>query len=286
MPAPKRNNERRNLKRVDVSVANQLAESLRGMQLTRAVSHDQQSVATSCVSFKPTSHSTSRCVTRGVSKRDVQHCLKNGTMQETAKGRVKVYSRGVTVIVSTDKVVITSWRSEPAKVVRLWKRALLRWNKRLRYAFCVWSVFPFIPGSHARWLLNLCPNPCFELREVRIHGRGEVVSVCFRAWVLFCDNQHAIRVSRILKMDPSPPARDTVRVRQLFSRWTQACHPVISLGRAKRHSFYNLRRAVRIWKWVIHSHAYTPLWSARYLNPSVDDKLWREFSRTRIKSHP
>lgn len=280
MAPAKRNNERRNLNQAGASVANQLAERLRGMQLTRAVSDDQRSLATSCVSFKPTSHATSRCVKRGVSKRDVQQCLKHGTIQETVNGRLKVYSRGVTVIVNTDKVVITSWRSEPAKVVRLWKRAFLRWNKRLRYAFCVWRVFPFMPGFHARWLLHLFPEPCFEVCEVR--ERLKIVSVVFRAWALFCDNQHAIRVTKILKMDPSPPARDTVRARQLFSKWTQVCHPVISLRLAKRHSNKNLRRAVRIWKWVVHSRVYTPLWSARYLDPNVDNKLWKEFSRTQI----
>ncbi len=280
MAAAKRTKERRNLKQAGASVANQLADRLRGVQLTRAVSHDQQSVATSCVSFKPTSHATSRCVKRGVSRRDVQQCLKHGTVQETVNGRLKVYSRGVTVIVNTDKVVITSWRSEPAKVIRLWKRAWLRWNKRLRFAFCVWRVFPFMPGFHARWLLNLSLDTCFEVREIREHLK--IVSVVFRAWALFCDNQHAIRVSRILRMDPSPPARDTVRVRHLFSQWTQACHPIISLNRAKRHSNKNLRRAVRIWKWVMHSHVYTPPWSARYLDPNVDNKLWKEFSRTNI----
>lgn len=274
MAAAKRKDERCNLKQNGASMANQLAERLRGMQLIRAASHDQQSVATSSVSFKPTSHSTSRCVQRGVSRRDVQQCLKHGAVQETVNGRLKVYSRGVTVIVNTDKVVITSWRSKPAKVMRLCKRALLRWNKRLRYAFCVWRNFPWMPRFHAYWLLNVVPG--------LVSGRCNILSLVFRAWVLFCDNQHAIRVSRILRMDPSPPARDTVRARQLFSQWARACHPVISLGPAKRRLNKNLRRVVRIWKWVIHSHVYTPLWSARYLDPNVDEKIWKEFSRTKL----
>ena len=260
-------------KQSGASEINQLAERLRGVQLTRAVTHDQQSVATSCVSYFPTLHATSRLVQRSVSKRDVQECIKHGTVHKTnSNGRLKMCHRGVTVIATTEKIVVTAWRSYPMLTFKLlWDKALLRWKKRLCFAFRVWRMFPFIPRWHARWLLNFGSVGT---------GANDILSKCFLAWALFSDNQHAIRVSRILRMDPAPPPHVIVRVRQLFGQWARACHPAVSLRRARKRLLANARHSMRVWKWVTDAHTYTPLWSARYRDPNVDHALWKEFGRT------
>lgn len=89
-----------------------LADRLRGVQLERVgveENEDLASVATSCVSVHPTTHALQRQAERCVSKRQIQVCLKHGSVHAARDGATKHSFGPTTVVVAKSGQIITAW---------------------------------------------------------------------------------------------------------------------------------------------------------------------------------
>lgn len=196
-----------------------LAVHLRGVQLRRAVPSDAASVisvATSCVSFAPTSHASTRQRERTVSNKDVQACLKYGVVIDERRGALRLQWNGVTVICRPDKTVITTWRHAHSALGGCAVRLACRIQMLFSHAFMIWKRFPVVWKKHIPWLLNMASGSHEQVAE-------PMLRVTFRAWVIAIGLRDAKRVyGRLARSSRARAmAAKTVAVRNLWPRWQE-----------------------------------------------------------------
>ena len=197
-----------------------LALKLRGAQLMRP--KNAPSVCTSCVSFVKTNHSAVRTQERKVEWREVQACLKHGAPTPSRNKTLRIEYNRVVVITTSNKIVITSWRTAPKVEEHVLRRFKTRLYKLVRNAFNVWKHFPKFKWLHLRWLLGVYDS---QLKRRHIHNHFDPTTdlkLLFRAWRLLVDIEHATRVHAIVCADGKQWAEDVVLKRTVFEAWIEA----------------------------------------------------------------
>jgi hypothetical protein len=209
-----------------LSTLDALCLDLRGVQLRADRVPDACSVATARVSYEPTWHARNRLLERGVTERQVQACLKYGVSSAALWKRVRHEHKGIVVIATHEKVVITTWRTRGSSsrlrachVGSYETRAVAQLAKMCEWAFRVWRWFPNAPRKHVAWLLERAPH---ALVPPPRDARRRLLRLHFGAWRLMLEIEHNKRVCKLLQLCGIVArlrARATVVGRAAFAHW-------------------------------------------------------------------